>query len=55
MKKSQIDKLYNTARFVVAEAKRLGATDCDVTIEVGDAVSTEVRLKQVESLEGAQS
>lgn len=55
MKKSQIDKLFNTARFVVAEAKRLGATDCDVTIEVGDAVSTEVRLKQVESLEGAQS
>lgn len=52
MKKQQ---LQATADFVVAEAKRLGATDCEVTIGTGQSVDTSVRLGNVEELQGAQT
>ena len=55
MKTSQINKLKDTARFVIAEVARLGASQAEVFVSVGDAVEVEVREGQVEKLEGAQS
>ncbi len=52
MKKEQ---LQATADFVVAEAKRLGASDCEVTIAAGQSVDIGVRLGEVEELQGAQT
>ncbi|MDZ4836204.1 MAG: TldD/PmbA family protein [Candidatus Melainabacteria bacterium] len=47
-------KLESLASFVVSEAKRLGATDCDVAISESESVSCGVRLAEVEELTGAQ-
>ncbi len=47
-------RLEGIAAFVIREAKRLGATDADVTIGVYDSVDTSVRLGQVEEMQGAQ-
>lgn len=47
-------QLENVAQFVVAEARRLGASDCDISIGAYESVDTGVRLGQVEKLEGAQ-
>lgn len=59
MKKNHIasleSKLKGIAQFVIAEAARLGATDADLSLSAGSSVETEVRLAQVETLEGAQS
>ncbi|CAN5305407.1 metalloprotease PmbA [soil metagenome] len=55
MKRKEIDGLLKTAQFVVAEANRLGATACDVTIKIDRSVSTDIRLGQVETLNGADS
>ena len=52
MKKEQLE---STAAFIVAEAKRLGATDCEVTIGAGQSVDIGVRLGKVEELQGAQT
>lgn len=48
-------QLQAAAEFVVAEAKRLGASDCEVTIGAGESVDIGVRLGHVEELQGAQS
>lgn len=48
-------QLQATAEFIVAEAKRLGATDCSVAISVGESVDIGVRKGNVEELQGAQS
>ncbi len=47
--------LEAVARFIIDEAARRGATDCEVSIETSEAVNTTVRLGLVEQLEGAQS
>lgn len=52
MKKQQ---LQATAEFVVAEAKRLGATDCEVNISAGEATDIGIRLNDVESFESGAS
>ncbi len=52
MNKQQLKAI---ADFVVAEAKRLGATDCEVTIGVGESVEVGVRVGNVEELQGAQT
>jgi PmbA protein len=46
-------QLLDLAAFVVREAKRLGATDCDVRIVSGRSVETSVRMQKVEKLQGA--
>lgn len=51
----QVAQLKGTASFILAEAKRLGATDADVTIQVSETVNTEVRLGEVETLKGSSS
>ncbi|MFX6182842.1 hypothetical protein ABTF56_21235, partial [Acinetobacter baumannii] len=38
------------AQFVVTEAKKAGATDCDVALYVADSVDTGVRMHEVEEL-----
>ena len=48
-------KLQAVANFAIAEAKRLGATDAEITMSVGDSVSIGVRQGEVEELTGAQS
>ncbi|MBK7747438.1 MAG: TldD/PmbA family protein [Candidatus Obscuribacter sp.] len=48
------EDLEKIARNIIAEAKRAGATDCDVTISTRSAVETTVRMGEVEKLEGAQ-
>lgn len=52
MKKQQLE---SAAEFIVAEAKRLGASDCEVTIGAGQSVDVGVRLGKVEELQGAQT
>src|SRR5277367_6036380 len=52
---TNIQRLEDVASFVVREAKRLGATDCDITIGQTDSVETGVRLGEVEEMQGAQS
>lgn len=47
-------RLQDLAQFVVREAGRLGATDCDVRIEGDESVETSIRLGEVEELKGAQ-
>lgn len=47
-------KLEAIAQKLIAEGKKYGATDCDVTITTSQAVETTVRLGEVEKLEGAQ-
>lgn len=47
--------LTQIAEFVIKEAQRLGATECDVRVSSSSAVETGVRLGEVETLEGAQS
>ena len=47
-------RLQELASFVVAEAKRLGATDCDVTIVNDESVETNCRQGEIETLKGAQ-
>lgn len=51
----QVTQLKGTASFILAEAKRLGATDADVTITTSETVNTEVRLGEVETLKGSAS
>jgi|AGTN01.2.fsa_nt_gi Predicted Zn-dependent proteases and their inactivated homologs len=51
--KNQISRLEDLAAFVVKEAKRLGATASNVTIEAGDGVSIGVRLGEVDKLAGS--
>lgn len=51
----QVAQLKGTASFILAEAKRLGATDADVTIQVAETVKTDVRLGEVETLKGSAS
>jgi len=46
-------KLTNLAKFILREAKRAGATDCDVQMRVADSVDTSVRMGEVEALETA--
>lgn len=46
-------KFENLASFVVKEARRLGATDCDVGITISEAVESGIRLEEVEELQGA--
>lgn len=46
-------KLLSLAKFIVAEAKRCGATDSDVNLRVSDSVDTSVRVGEVEALETA--
>lgn len=48
-------ELKAIADFVVAEAKRLGATDCEVTIASGKSVEVGIRVGTVEELQGAQT
>lgn len=50
--KNQISRLEDLATFVVKEAKRLGATASNVTIEAGDGVSIGVRMGEVDKLAG---
>lgn len=45
-------KWEELAAFVLKEAKRLGASDCEVTIIDYESVDTSVRLGQVEELQG---
>ncbi|MBX9573977.1 MAG: hypothetical protein K2X77_34090 [Candidatus Obscuribacterales bacterium] len=52
MKKQQ---LQDTAAFAVAEAKRLGATDCEIGIQAGESFQIGVRNGDVEELQGSQS
>ena len=47
------EKLAALAKFVLAEAKKNGATDCDVNMRVADSVDTTVRMGEVEALETA--
>jgi len=47
-------RLTDLAGFVVSEAKRLGATDCEVTISTGAGVDVGVRLGEIEQLQGAE-
>ncbi len=47
-------KLESLATFVVSEAKRLGATDCDVSISQYDSVECGVRLGEVEEFKTAK-
>src|SRR5262249_7416873 len=47
-------KLEDVAAFVVREAGRLGASDCDIATGEYESVDTGVRLGEVEQLEGAQ-
>ncbi len=47
-------KLEQLAEFVIKEGLRLGATDCAVSMYIGDSITTEVRLGEVEKQEGAQ-
>ncbi len=53
MNKTQ-QRLESLAAFVVSEAQRYGATDCEVTISEYDSVDVGVRLGEVEELNGAQ-
>ncbi len=46
-------KLVALAKFVLAEAKQNGATDCDVSMRVTDSIDTSVRMGEVEALETA--
>lgn len=48
-------QLLSVAEFIVAEAKRLGATDCSVVLGAGQSVDLGVRLGNVEELQGAQT
>ncbi len=48
-------QLTDLAAFVVREAKRLGASACDVRIVAGSSVETGVRMQKVETLQGASS
>lgn len=50
-----IEKLESLAAFVVSEAARLGATDCQVAIYQSDKWCCGVRLGQVNELTGSQS
>ncbi|MBS1993719.1 MAG: TldD/PmbA family protein [Cyanobacteria bacterium SZAS LIN-3] len=52
---SKIAALEAIARFIIDEAAKQGATDCEVGISTGESVDTAVRLGVVEQLEGAQS
>lgn len=52
MKKQQ---LQDTAAFAVSEAKRLGATDCEINISAGESFEIGVRNGDVEELQGSQS
>lgn len=54
MSNMNTQKLESLAAFVVSEAKRLGATDCDVAISESEGVECGVRLTEVEELKGAQ-
>lgn len=54
MSNMNTQKLESLASFVVSEAKRLGATDCDVAISESESVACGVRLTEVEELQGAQ-
>lgn len=47
-------RLEELAAFVVSEARRLGATACDVSISSSKGVEATVRAGEVEQLEGAQ-
>lgn len=44
------EKIARLCKFVLSVAKRCGATDCDVGIQVTDSVATNVRMGTVESL-----
>ncbi|HEY9681463.1 MAG TPA: TldD/PmbA family protein [Oculatellaceae cyanobacterium] len=46
-------QIASLAKFILTEAKRCGATDCDVSMRVSDSVDTTVRMGEVESLENA--
>jgi PmbA protein len=46
-------QLESLAKFILTEAKRCGASDCDVSMRVSDSVDTTVRMGEVESLENA--
>ena len=52
---SQAAPLEAIARFILQEAKKQGATDCEVRISTSEAVDITVRNGVVEQLEGAQS
>jgi len=47
-------RLEDIAAFIVSEARRLGATDCDVAISAHSAAETAVRMGAVEQLESNQ-
>ncbi len=47
------EKLATLAKYVLAEAKKNGATDCDVSMRIADSVDTTVRMGEVEALETA--
>jgi len=47
--------LEGIAKYIVDEAAKLGATDCEVSISTSESVDIAVRLGEVEQLEGAQT
>lgn len=51
----KLANLETLAAFILAEASRLGASDCEVRIGESSSVDIGVRLGEVEQLEGAQS
>lgn len=51
--KNDKSRLEALAQFVIGEAKRLGASDSDVSISTWTSVDTTVRLGEVEKLETA--
>lgn len=47
-------QLENLAQFIINEARRLGASDSEVSLSVGKSVDTSVRMGEIEKLQGAQ-
>jgi len=48
-------RLEDLASFVVSEAKKRGATDCEVSISEAESVECGVRMGEVEDLKGAKT